>query len=208
MGDPPGLSLSTVALTAAAVAVGVGVSAVVTAAGVSYLLGHRRRGDEYEEEGGSEFSAQWDQPATHRPRRLQHRGMGHQSSDSLDDSEGGPDGSPLTPDAIAMVRSFIAKVRDNKAATPSLYKLIESQAGSATNIAEFITTVVEGRQQERFFVAAQGILSEESVRSRIERSKTRVHPEDVVEALRSIVSQSEMSNKRRVLLDLDKMLTS
>lgn len=111
--------------------------------------------------------------------------------------------TPFTKDAYDMVRFFIDEVRTRKGDFPHLYRLIENQAGSASNIAEFISTFTLGQQSNRFFKAKHGVLSEDLVRGAIDGSKVEIKSGDVIAALRAIVSQAEMSNRRRALKELD-----
>ena len=113
--------------------------------------------------------------------------------------------SPFTKEATKMVSSFIDEVRANKKSSPNLYKLIENQAGSASNIAEFISTVALGQESDRFFKASEGLMSEDAVRNTINKEKKKISVGAVRDAFRTIVSQAEMSNSKRALRDLDKM---
>lgn len=60
----------------------------------------------------------------------------------------------------------------------------------------------------QFFKPVEGMMSEDSVRAAIDGNQTKVHKEDVMDALRTLVSQAEMSNKKRVLSDLKKLFSS
>ena len=116
--------------------------------------------------------------------------------------------TPFTKDASDMVRFFIDEVRAKKSTFPHLYRLIENQAGSASNIAEFISTFTLGQKSNRYFKAKQGVLSEDSIRDVIDGSKINIGPGDVIAALRAIVSQAEMSNRKKALKELDKLFHS
>ena len=94
---------------------------------------------------------------------------------------------------------FIDEVRAKKSMFPHLYRLIENQAGSASNIAEFISTFTLGQKSNRYFKAKQGVLSEDSIRDVIDGSKISIAPGDVIASLRAIVSQAEMSNRKKRL---------
>lgn len=117
--------------------------------------------------------------------------------------------SSLSDEASALVRHFIDKVRANRADMPHLYKLIENQAGSASNIAEFLSLGVEGRANNRFFRAASGgILSEDVVKKSIETSSVKITSDDVLKALTTIVAQAEMSNRQRAMKELEGLFRS
>ena len=108
----------------------------------------------------------------------------------------------LGESATELVHRFVDTVRRRRDQLPHLYKVLENQAGSASNIAEFLVTYTEGRKHERYFKPQQGILSETAVLSGIEKDRAAIAPQDVVVALRQIVGQGEMSHRAKALHEL------
>lgn len=107
--------------------------------------------------------------------------------------------NPIAQNATELISTFIETARKNKKLNPYVAKLLENQAGSASNIAEFISVVSGGKKRDVYFKAAQGVLSEDTVKDKIERDKAVVSRDDVMNALVGIILQGEMSQKRRAL---------
>lgn len=116
-------------------------------------------------------------------------------SDTLDDA------------ASRLIEDTIAKIRTHKARLPRLYKVIENQAGSAANIAEFLMMHMEGRQRQRYFKAREGLLSDDLVFSTIEAKADKCTPQDIVQTLQLLLSQTAMSEKEAALRELAELQT-
>ena len=112
------------------------------------------------------------------------------------------DTTPIAQKATQLIQTFIDTARKNKKLNPYVGKLLENQAGSASNIAEFISLVSGGKKRDIYFKAAQGVLSEDTVKDKIDKDKATISRDDVMDALVGIILQSEMSQKRRALTEL------
>jgi len=107
--------------------------------------------------------------------------------------------------ALDAVEAFVAGVRRDRASVPHLYRLLENQAGSASNLAEFLSTVVEGRARDRYFKPLSGdVLSMDLVRNAVEKANTRIETEDVRDALRTVAMHSGMSERDEAMRELDR----
>lgn len=153
------------------------------------------------------------------PRRFPHRFLlndlnEHQLTDILvshNQSVLRPSGSAdaesaLTDGALEAFKSFVLRVRERKKELPHLFRVLENQAGSASNIAEFMSLLSEGRKNNRYFKAQQGVLSEDSVRSKIDSAGSAIDEALVIESIRGVLSQTEMSNRGKALRELKRLV--
>ncbi len=113
----------------------------------------------------------------------------------------------LGSDTVELVKHFVDTVRNRREDFPHLYKVLENQAGSASNIAEFLVTYTEGGKHDRYFRPTEGILSEDAILGGIEKGRVNVTPQDLERALRQIVAQGEMSQRGAALSELENFLT-
>lgn len=113
----------------------------------------------------------------------------------------------LEENTVKLVEHFVDTVRSQRQEFPHLYKVLENQAGSASNIAEFLVTYTEGGNHDRYFKPTDGILSEGAILAEIEKERVNVTPQEVKKALRQIVAQGEMSQRGAALSELESLLT-
>lgn len=112
----------------------------------------------------------------------------------------------LDDDVLVDVQNFIKGVKAAKKEYPHLYTLIKNSAGSASNISEFLATYSEGKSRSKYFKPNEGILNEEAVVSSIRKSSPSITSEDFLSAIRSMLSQAEMSQKSKAISELDRFI--
>ena len=150
------------------------------------------------------------------PRRFPHRfvlkSMDEQQMASIVDGKSGSLLRPktrsgaLSEEAERLVQRFVGTVR--RRGSPALRRLIANQAGSASNIAEFVSLTSEGKRKDRYFKKAKGLTSLDAIANEVERQGRPVTRKEVEDALFALLSQTEMSHKREALKELVALLES
>ena len=90
--------------------------------------------------------------------------------------------------------------------SPGTKRIVQHEGGSAENIAGFLALQMQGRSASRFFKEKSGVLSEGSVLSAMEKVPTKAGKEDVRQALRMLVTQSELSDAKEARKALEALL--
>lgn len=159
-----------------------------------------------------EMKAQFLEANDGLPRRFPHRFLlqdlsNEQLASIVDEHNrkifrpGNSDTTPIAKDATELIQTFIEAARKNKKLNPYVAKLLENQAGSASNIAEFVSVISGGKKRDIYFKATQGLLSEDAVKDKIDKDKAVISRDDVINALVGIIVQGEMSQKKRALAE-------